>query len=89
MRLYQRIHSRGEITARKTLVKNPVFVDVFGTLGETDGVPEGSQIDLAKFICCMYGKPSYTDVNKLRHDLTRQKFHRESGSPFSNLMESI
>ena len=52
----------GKITARKTSVKHPVFVDVFGTLGETYGVPEGSQTELEKFVCCMYGKPSYTDV---------------------------
>ena len=54
---------KGKITARKTLVKHPVFVDVFGTLGKTDGNPEGSQTELEKFVCC---KPSYTDVNKLR-----------------------
>ena len=53
---------KGKIIARKILVKHPVFVDVFGTLGETDDVPEGSQTELEKFVCCMYGKPSYKDV---------------------------
>ena len=48
---------KGKITARKTLVKH-----IFGTLGETDGVPGGSQTELEKFICCMYGKPLYKDV---------------------------
>ena len=44
---------KGKLTARKTLVKHPVFVDIFGTLGETDGVPEGSQTELEKFAVCM------------------------------------
>ena len=39
-----------------------MFLDVFGTLGETDGVLESSQTELEKFVCCMCGKPSYTDV---------------------------
>ena len=51
-----------KITARKTLVKHAVFVDVFGTPGETDDVPECSQTELEKFVCCVYGKPSYKDV---------------------------
>ena len=38
--------------------KHPVFVAVFGTLVETDGVPEGSRTELEKFVCYMYGKPS-------------------------------
>ena len=44
------------------MVKHPVFVDDFGTLGETDGAPEGSQTELDKFVCCMYVKLSYKDV---------------------------
>ena len=46
----------------KTLIKHPVFVDVFGTLGETDSVPEGSQTELEEFVCYMYGKTSYKHV---------------------------
>ena len=38
VRLYQCIHSRGNIAATRTLVKHPVFVDVFGIPGETYGV---------------------------------------------------
>ena len=41
-----------------------MFVDVFGTLGKKDGVPEGSQTELEKFVCCVYGKPSYKDVSE-------------------------
>ena len=76
-RLYLRSQSQGEITARKTSVKHLEFVGVSGTLGETDIIPESSQTELEKFVCC-------TDVNKLRHDLTRQKFHKESGLPLSS-----
>ena len=59
----------GKITPRKTLVKHPVFVNVFGTFGKKVGVPEDSQTELEKFVCCVYGKPSYKD-DCLRMPLT-------------------
>ena len=77
VRLYERIQSQGENYSQKDFGKaSYVYVDVLGTFSETNGVPEGSQTELEKFACCMYGKPSNTDANKLHHDLTRQKFHR-------------
>ena len=52
----------GKSTARKTSVKHPVFFNVFGTLGKTDGVPEGSHAELERCVRCMYGNRSYKVV---------------------------
>ena len=50
---------KGKITARKTLVKHPVFVDVFGTLG----VPEGSQSWRNLFAVCMVNYHTQMSTN--------------------------
>jgi hypothetical protein len=75
---------KGKITVKKVFEKYTAFLDVFKTLGETDSVTEDCHSELERFVCCLYGKPAYTDVNKLRHDMTRQKFVRGSGPPLSS-----
>ena len=79
-----------DIASCKTLLplrcdeRNPSFVSVFEELGKTINVPEIMIKDLEKFVCCMYGKPNYTNVNKLRYDLFAQKYQGRSGQLLSS-----
>ncbi|KAL5013647.1 hypothetical protein ScPMuIL_007917 [Solemya velum] len=57
-------------------------------LGKKVSVNEDCQPALERSVCCLYGKPAYTDINKLRYDLARQKFDRGSGPPLSGYGES-
>ena len=36
---------------------------------------ESTLEDLERFVCCMYGKPKYTSINKLRYDLFMQSLN--------------
>lgn len=52
-------------------------------MGQTIKVQEKTYKDLESFVCCMYGKPSYSSVNKLRYDIFMQKFRPKSGKVLS------
>ena len=44
--------------------EKPQFISVFQELEENVDVKESTLEDLERFVCCMYGKPKYTSVNK-------------------------
>ena len=56
---------RGKILPLRNVEKNPSFLPVWYELGKTINVSETLFRDLGKFVCCMYGKPKYIDVNKM------------------------
>ena len=70
---------KGKITAFKKFSKDPSHTKAFGSLGYTDtGV--GIHQTMESFVCCLYGRPKYSDVNKLRYDLCLEKFQTGGGS---------
>ena len=75
---------RGEVKALKLLLKHqevmPVFLDLGKTVTLSDRISDG----LEKFVCAMYGWPSYSDTNKLRYDLFLSRYEMKSESkPFA------
>lgn len=76
---------QGKIKPKKVLEKHPEFVPVFSGLGEQNHVDEDTSRQLETFVCHMYGKPKYTDVNSLRTDIFRQKYQPKSEEPLSSV----
>lgn len=75
---------RGKLIPLKNIEKNQSFLNVFDKLGKTLDVTEDLLSELEKYVCSMYGKPKYSDVNKLRYDLFAQKYQGKSGQLLSN-----
>ena len=75
---------RGKVTPLKVPEKRSQFIATFGALGQDIDIQATTFNDLEHFVCCMYGKPKYTRVNKLRYDLFMQKFCLKSGYVLSS-----
>jgi len=59
----------------KLLRNSKYAVDAFKTVGTTPSViTETTVAELEKFVCCMYGKPSFNDVNKLRYEIFKSRY---------------
>ena len=71
---------RGKVAPLKVLGKRRNFLSTFHSLGQTVEVQETIINELEQFVYCMYGKPKYTSVNKLRYDLFIQKYQPTSGN---------
>ena len=72
---------RGKVKAIKILQSNPKFISVFHSLGSE----AGSQFevltvlpDLERFVCSLYGKPSYASTDKLRYDMFKSRYEAKS-----------
>ena len=65
---------RGKVAPLKVLEKRRNFLPTFHSLGQTIEVQETIINELEQFVCCMYGKPKCTSVNKLCYDLFIQKY---------------
>ena len=74
---------KGKIKPYNTLCKHQEF-PAFNALGNTEVVSDETHAEIEWFVCCLYGKPNCSDVNKLQYDIARQKF--QSGS--SNVISS-
>ena len=70
----------GKVAPLKVLEKRRNFLSTFHSLGQTIEAQETIINELEQFVCCMYGKPKYTSVNKLRYDLFIQKYQPMSGN---------
>ena len=70
-------HSKFKITGWRTLVKHPVFVDAFNKLGEIDCVTTEASLSKRGLFAVCVEKPACKDINKLRHELTVQKFKKK------------
>ena len=71
---------RGKIRPLQLMEKDPEYVNVFASLGKSDQVDEDAMLKIEKFVCSMYGKPSYRDVNKLRYDLFKTRYQPKSAN---------
>ena len=59
---------RGKVGPVRLLEKHEEFVSTFVQLGEHPECSDQLLTEIEQFVCCMYGKPKYEDVNKLRFD---------------------
>ena len=74
---------RGKVTPLKALQKYSDFIEVFECLEKDEQCSDTLLDDHVEFVCRMYGKPSYTSVNKLRYDSFAQKYQGTSGQVLS------
>jgi len=59
----------------KILRNNTRAVEAIKCLGTTPNtVSETAFSELEKFVCCMYGKSSYVDVNRLRYETFKSRY---------------
>ena len=75
---------RGKMKPLKLMRKNPSFRETFQTLDTKITVDPEVLTELEKFVCAMYSKHNYTDVNKLRCDMVNQRFSSGSSHLVSN-----
>lgn len=75
---------RGKVAPYKTLKSFPHFKATFESLACHKDIPQTTYDELEHFVCCMYGKSGYTEVNKLRYDMFKQKFQPKNGQPLSS-----
>ena len=75
---------RGKMKPLKLMRKNPSFREAFQTLDTKITVDPEVLTELEKFVCAMYSKHNYTDVNKLRCDMVNQRFSSGSSHLVSN-----
>ena len=75
----------GKVAPLKGLAKRSQFIFTFRALGQSTEVQTKTSNELGQFVCCMYGKPKYASVNKLRYGLCVQKFRPTSGNVLSSV----
>ena len=66
---------KGKRVPFKLLCNNQDAVDAFKNLGTTpNSISEAAAKDLEKFVCSMYGKPTFSDIDKLRYETFRSRY---------------
>jgi hypothetical protein len=70
---------KGKAKPLKLLQGNRKFCDSFQMFGRNPAVSERITNMLENFVCAMYGRPSYDDVDQLRHDLIIERYTANSG----------
>ena len=48
---------------------------IFGALGNSSHISSELLSNFERFVCAMYGKKTYSDINKVRYKLFKLKFH--------------
>ena len=59
---------KGKIKSYNTLYKHHGIIPAFEALGNRKVVSDQTHAELEHFVCCLYGKPNCSDVNKLWYD---------------------
>jgi len=66
---------KGKVSPLKVLDRNPECFPMFHEMGSTPDVITETMLNAAEhFVCCMYGHPSYNDVNMLRFEIFKSRF---------------
>ena len=69
----------GKIKPVKILEKYANFIPIFQNVGTpTFHLKENNLEELNKFVCCLYGRPAYIDVNKVRYDMFKTRYDSKS-----------
>lgn len=72
---------KGKVGPLKILENNVQYVDSFSKLGACSlEILEVMLLDIERFVCTMHGKRNYQDVNKLRCDLFKWRYHCNSSN---------
>ena len=74
---------QGKLKSLKILQKYPEFMATFVLLGNSSHDSSNLRSDLEKFVCAMYGKKTCSNINKVRYELFKMKFHPKSGGTLS------
>jgi len=75
---------RGKVKPFQLLQKQKQFISAFLHLGLSASVDEDTLLGIEHFVCGMYGRPTYKDINKLRHELFVSRYDvKTSGKTFS------
>jgi hypothetical protein len=69
--------------------KIPAYFSVFASLGKSALVEDDAMKEIGGFVCAMYGKPSYREVNKLRYDMFKARYQPKSANNHLNLMMDL
>ena len=70
---------KGKITVLKKFRKDSGYCKTFASLGSLN-LENDFHDGIEQFVCCLYGRPKYTSVDKLRYDLCLEKFQTGGGS---------
>ena len=65
---------KGKVRPLKTLKKDQSVIDVFARLRTREAVSTADRSKLEAFVCALYGKETYSTVDKLRYNKVRQSF---------------
>ena len=71
---------KGKVRPLKTLKKDQFVIDVFARLGTTGEISTADRSKLETFVCALYGKETYSSVDKLRYNKGRQSFKGRNAS---------
>ena len=69
---------QGKVKPFKLLMKNSKFHTVFQRLGSSTEVTDDVHEDVQKFVCAMYGKPTYNNTDQARHDIFKSRYEPKS-----------
>ena len=65
---------KGKVRPLKTLTKDQSVIDIFARLRTTEAVSRADRSKLEAFVCVLYGKETYSSVDKLMYNKVRLNF---------------
>ena len=65
---------RGKVKRLQLLQHNNQFIKVFSQFGLQPELDPNNFTGIERFVCCMYSRQSYSDVNRLRFDLFQSRY---------------
>ena len=79
---------QGKIGLLRHVEKNESLMVAFFEPGKSTNIPDWLFGEFEKFVCSMYGKPKYTNVNKLRYNMVAKK-HQSRSDQFLSCFDGI
>jgi len=75
------VHSskKGKKGLLKLLCNNQIAVQAFLEVGtQANVVSESAALELEKFVCAMYGKPTFSNTNKVRYKIFKSQYELQT-----------
>lgn len=63
----------GKVKPIKILQRLPRYIPIFAHLGDSWEIPEKDEVEWAAFLCTVYGKPRFRDLDEVRHHILMEK----------------
>ena len=70
---------KGKMRPYKLLKSSSDWWSIFQEIGASLDISSQLLSSLERFVCSLYGRPTYKSVNRLRHDLVMERFKPASG----------